>query len=126
LGGTYNIPVVSYDGAGHVTAVTTTTVKIPATSSTWTADTKVTQNSATTSVYNILAKGTTGTATVTTTTNYSTGVSIDMATKIVNAAGYSATTAAIADFSNTGTTPGILLADGTNTDCIDCGTYDAS
>ena len=125
FGGTFNIPVVSYDGAGHVTAVTTTTVKIPASSSTWTSDVNVNQKSATTNVYNILAKGTTGTATASTGTNYSTGVSINMATKIVNAAGYSATTAAIADFSNTGTTPGILLADGTNTDCIDCGTYDA-
>ena len=105
--------------------MTSTTVTIPASASSWTEDTKVNQNSATTNVYNILAKGTTGTASASTGTNYSTGVSINMATKIVNAAGYSATTAAIADFSNTGTTPGILLADGTNTDCIDCGTYDA-
>jgi hypothetical protein len=126
FGGTFNVPVVSFVGAGHVTAVTTTTVTIPASASSWTSDTKVDQQVAATNVYNILAKGTTGTTPSATSAKFSTGVSIDMATKIVNAAGYSATTAAIADFSNTGTTPGILLADGTNTDCIDCGTYDAS
>jgi hypothetical protein len=123
FGDTFNIPVVTYDKAGHISNIRNTTVKIPASASSWAEDTKVNQTSVATNVYNILTKGTTGTATASTGTNFSTGVSINMATKIVNAAGYSATTAAIADFSNTGTTPGILLADGTNTDCIDCGTY---
>jgi len=120
-GGTFKaLTSIAEDGLGHVTAATATTFTLPLDN-----DAKVDQTSATTNVYSILSKGTTGTATASTGTNYSTGVSINMATKIVNAAGYSATTAAIANFSDTGTTPGILLADGTNTDCIDCGTYDA-
>ena len=57
-GSTFNIPVVSLDEAGHVTGISTTTVKIPASDN---VDTKVNQtivDSSNTNDYRILLSGT--------------------------------------------------------------------
>ena len=65
--GTFNVPVIQYDEYGHITAATTTTVKIPASASTWsrnyytsglTVTTATTSNTITVKGTNSAVKGT--------------------------------------------------------------------
>ena len=67
FGGTFNVPVISYDKYGHITATTTTTVAIPNSASTWTnnyyttgltVSTATTSNTITVSGTNSAVKGT--------------------------------------------------------------------
>lgn len=74
FGSTFNIPVVAYDKAGHITSASTTTVKLPAISAS--SDSAVTQTSftGTGSAYMVLHAGASSS---TTGVSYVTGVSSD-------------------------------------------------
>lgn len=85
-GATFNIPVVATDEAGHVTGVSTTTVKIPASDNT---DKKVEQtltNPTTATSYRILA--TTATATATQGSIFNNGIQYTTLEGTASAAGY--------------------------------------
>lgn len=82
FGSTFNIPVVAYDKAGHITSASTTTVKLPAISAS--SDSAVTQTSftGTGSAYMVLH---TGASSSTTGVSYVTGVSSDNAGNLKSA-----------------------------------------
>ncbi len=87
-GATFNVPYITVDAAGRITAASTKTVKIPASDDT---NNKVTQTVSTTdSTYPILASATANaTATTTTTTVFGTDVKLNPKTGIITATGFS-------------------------------------
>ena len=94
-GGTFNIPYVTVDTKGRVTAGGTTTVKLPTDSDT---NTKVTQTVTTTSgEYPILAKNTTATATITDTSRFASGVTLNPSTGTITATKFKGATEGNAD-----------------------------
>jgi len=141
FGDTFNIPVVTYDKAGHISAVTETTVKLPTPDAS--SDSAVTQTSftGTGSAYMVLH---TGPSSSTTGVSYVTGVSSDSAGHLtsvsVSAGTVSAATGIRGGNVSAGTISANTIAAGTNSaltsvavtgvveatkfvGIIDCGTY---
>ncbi len=82
-GATFNVPYVTVDAKGRVTAAGTSTVKLPTDSDT---NTKVTQTVTTTSgEYPILAKNTTATDTITDTSRFASAVTLNPSTGTITA-----------------------------------------
>lgn len=84
-GGTFNIPYVTVDAKGRVTAGGTTTVKLPTDQNT---DTKVTQTVTTTSdanKYPILIKNTNATSTITDSSRFVSGITVQPSTGTIEA-----------------------------------------
>ncbi len=85
FGGTFSIPSITYNATGHITGVSTTTIKLPANPNT---DTLMTQTLSTTnSAYPVLLSS--ATTTGTRTGIFGTGVTINPSTKTVTASIFS-------------------------------------
>lgn len=136
FGDTFNIPVVAYDKAGHISSVSTTTVALPTPGAS--SDSAVTQTSftGTGSAYMVLH---TGTSSSTTGVSYVTGVSSDNAGNLKSASVSAGTISAATSMVTSAMTANTISA-GTNSadtavtvtgvveatkfvGIIDCGTY---
>jgi hypothetical protein len=120
FGGTFMVPVVSYDKAGHISSVRTTTVELPALSAS--SDSAVTQTSftGTGSAYMVLH---TGTGSSTTGVSYVTGVSSDKNGNLKSASLSAGTITAGANSTQTAVTVTGVVEATKFVGIIDCGTY---
>ena len=84
-GGTFNVPYITVDAAGHITAISTHTVKIPASDNTNNAVTQTNQTGA--NDYRILLSGTADDTTRTEGSNKSTNLRFNPSTKVFSVGG---------------------------------------